>query len=145
MVLSGRWSGYGNESIRGLKDNNNLQEVSGRNFFLLEKSTESTVNFLNSLGARVILINNTPNFNELPLNCLAENRKCKGFVEPIYFLNNNDRFKGKVKILDFNSRLCPERKNCEIVVDQMIAYSDKTHLSNNFSNSLIDLLELEMK
>jgi hypothetical protein len=145
VVLSGWWPHYTNEKIITLNLSNELQGETDQHFSTLEKSIESTVNFLKSLGAQVILIKNTPNFNVPPLKCLAEQKECKGFFEPIYFLNNSDNFKGKAKILDFNSVLCPERKNCDIVVNNKIAYRDREHLTSHFTYSLIDLLELQMK
>lgn len=145
VVLSARWAGYGNGAITNLNYSIGFQGKEDNKYYLLEKSTEDTVNFLISIGAQVLLINNTPNFNELPLNCLAENRVCKGYFEPIYFLNKENSFQGKAKIIDFNSRLCPAGTDCDIIINNVLAYSDKTHLSNNYSYSLIDLLELQMK
>jgi hypothetical protein len=101
----------------------------------------STWRALAELGARVVAIADTPMWTKDPDACLAKDPQC---AVPLRSISLDDPVFGaherqpSVALIDFNDIVCP-RGRCPVVIDNIIVWRDRHHLTATYSRSLANV------
>ncbi|WFP73753.1 acyltransferase family protein [Mesorhizobium sp. WSM4906] len=93
---------------------------------------------LEALGAKVIVIADTPSWGVKPENCPDCSIPYKSIARPDPLIAAHQAYGRPVGLIDFNDFICPN-EHCPAVIGNVYVWRDKDHLTATYSSSMTEV------